>query len=161
QIGSPGAFKNLCDIDACEAMSVHVDAAVAHQATVHCKYAERVDRWNPIARRQCHESIAIAGEHHTGIDEKRVGTPLGKPGESRFELGLAASFHNDDPTPERVRRRLYVLHLACDRRPWINNVANRLGLRSEFAEKFKPLPCKLPEDGAYAREVTARLVQAG
>src|SRR5262249_53060943 len=110
--------------------------SVAYQTTVHCKYAEWVDRWNPVARRQCHEFIAIAREHHTGIDEKRVGTLLGKAVESRFELSLAASFRNDDLPHERGRCCSYALHLARDRRTWINKVANCRGLRDELTEKF-------------------------
>src|SRR5262245_1663232 len=139
-------------------MSLHVDAAVAHQAAVNCKYAERVDRWNSVARCQYYKFIAIAGEHHARVDEKRGGTPLGKTGESRFELSVAASFHDNNLPPKLTRRRSYALYFACDRRPWINKVANCHGLRNELAEKFKPFSCKLPEDGVHAREIAARLV---
>ena len=109
QVGGLRALEDLTGVDADLTPHLVIIRPIAHQPAGFGLFASGKGCWNPVARRECGELVALANEIRVGGDEQSVDPIAHKAVEGRFDFVLGGSvedLHLQSKSTRRLARRV-------------------------------------------------------
>src|SRR6266851_5941530 len=114
-----------------------------------------------MACRQGHDLIAPGVEEVIGGDEERAGMPLDESCEGRVEIAFRVGVQNNNFSPKRARRHLYVPRLGLDGGSGrVHEKGDHNSVRHYLAQELQAFWHQLGSEYAYTGQVAARPVEA-
>src|SRR6516225_4179273 len=109
QVGGLRALEDLTGVDADLTPHLLIISTIAHQPASFGLFASGKGCWNPVARRECGELVALANEIRVGGDEQSVDPIAHKGVECRFDFVLGASVEDLHLQSKSTRRLGHVV----------------------------------------------------
>src|ERR1700732_589107 len=136
--------------------------SIAYQAAGHCKFTERIDRWDTLARCKGHDLLAAGAEDRVVSNDKSAGAKLSESRKSRINFILGCGFQDMELDSLQTCSFLNLTHDRLHTRiVWVHEQCDHVSLRHQLGEQLKPFGIQPGNEDIGARQITAGPREAG